>query len=342
MLQLVVCESQLTAVEPHQERGLGAQGTYQGHVLAAVADDELHVLLHIMKHLPAPLLALTERNLGGQGSHHGGLIEFARLHPSEEALAQLLIGDSRPRRHQAGHIEGLGGCTERDAVLLGLGAHAGKGDVAMSEEGHVAMNLVADDDDAALIAESGQALQRLTRPADAAGIVRIAQDEQAAMLVGHPCQVLEVHVVIAIGPLDKGVHHHLMPIALRHKAEWMIHRRLYDDLVTWRQQGAYSHSYSLDNAGNEAHPLFSHLPPVMLLHPADDGIPVILRQSGIAIEGILHPADKCFGDEGRRLPVHVGHPQREQVSTMPHLGKPYMLHIASACAVDGCIEIVCH
>ena len=162
------------------------------------------------------------------------------------------------------------------------------------------------------------------------------------MLVGHPCQVLEVHVVIAVGALHQGVHHHLMPIALRHKAEWMIHRRLYDDLVARRQQGAHSHSYPLDNAGDEAHPLFSHLPPVMLLHPADDGVPVVLGQTGVAIEGVLHPVGEGFGDEGRRLPVHVGHPQGNQVSTVPHLGEPCVLHIASARAVDGLVEIVCH
>ena len=57
MLQLVVCESQLTAVEPYEERCLWAPWLYLWNILAAVVNDIVDVALDVLQHFLAPLFA---------------------------------------------------------------------------------------------------------------------------------------------------------------------------------------------------------------------------------------------------------------------------------------------
>ena len=63
--------------------------------------------------------------------------------------------------------------------------------MTVAEDSHVAMYLVAYDDDATLVADVCKALQCLPVPADACGVVGIRENEHAAFLVGYLFQLVE-------------------------------------------------------------------------------------------------------------------------------------------------------
>ena len=179
-------ELQFATIKPYQERCLRTQGTYLRDIRATEVYYIFYIVLHVLQHLPAPFFPLGKCCHGGDGSHQSGLIQLSCLHPTIEPPAQLFVGDHCPRGHQACHIEGLGGRSKRNTVLLGLLTGAGKGYMMMSIERHVTMNLIADDQDATLVTELGQALQGLPGPADASRVVRIAENQQAPN-VQSPC-----------------------------------------------------------------------------------------------------------------------------------------------------------
>ena len=57
--------------------------------------------------------------------------------------------------------------------------------MVVAKECHIRMYLVGYHNDMVLIAEMGQALQRLPGPADAGRVVRITQNQQATLVVGN-------------------------------------------------------------------------------------------------------------------------------------------------------------
>ena len=229
--QRVVAEAQGAAVEPDEEGGLRAQGPDERQVVAAVVFEEADVVLDVGEHLAAPLLAVLIGGDGGDGREEGRVVQLVGLKPRVEASAQGVVGHNGIAADDAGNVEGLGGCAEGDADLCCLVADGGKGHVAVAEEGHVAVYLVAEDDNVAVVAEAGQPAQRVGGPAEACGVVRIAEDEQLAALVGHLGQLFEVHVVAAVGGWPQGVVHHLASVALGRDAEGVVDGRLDDDLV---------------------------------------------------------------------------------------------------------------
>ena len=68
--------------------------------------------------------------------------------------------------------------------------------VLVAVERHVAMYLVADDDDATLVAEVGETAERIHVPNYSGRIVRVGEDEHTALLV---CHLREI-VVDALHP----------------------------------------------------------------------------------------------------------------------------------------------
>ena len=103
--ELVVGEPQLSAVEPHEERGLWPQGFYLRHVLTAVVLHKQDVLLHVMEHGPAPRFALLEGGYGGYGCEERGLVELVGGHPRVEFLSQRVVGHDGVGAHDARNVE---------------------------------------------------------------------------------------------------------------------------------------------------------------------------------------------------------------------------------------------
>ena len=135
--EFLMVESQVTAVEPDEEGGLGTKGLDLRKVLLAVVDEEVDVAFHITKHLLSPLFSLLQSCKGGYWRKKVGFVPFVGCQPSVEGSAQLRIGYDCPRRDDACHVEGLGGGTKGDAHFSSFLAHRGKGNVFIVPKCHV-------------------------------------------------------------------------------------------------------------------------------------------------------------------------------------------------------------
>ena len=133
----------------------------------------------------------------------------------------------------------------------------------MVVEGHVGMYLVRNDENAAAVTEAGQPFQRFAAPADASGIVWVRQDEYAAFRVGHFGEVVEVHVVGAVGHSLERVVHHFASVALWREAEGVVDRGLYDNLFVGLYKHVDGHADALHDARNVAEPFALHVPVVV-------------------------------------------------------------------------------
>ena len=139
----------------------------------------------------------------------------------------------------------------------------------VSEDSHIAVYLVADNENVPLPAEVGESCEGVAVPAYACRVVRIAQYKHPALVVGYLLKIVEVHHVSTVA-LSKRVVYHLAPVAFRHEPERMIDRRLDDDLLILLCEDVHSQSYSLDDARDERHPFSPYFPLVMAAYPVDD------------------------------------------------------------------------
>ena len=204
------------------------------------------------------------------------------------------------------------------------------------------MYLVADDDDAMVVAEVRQPAQRVAPPGDAGGVVRVTEHEHLGP-VDDALEVVKVHFVERF-PLCllQRIEHHRAAVALDGRAEWVIHRRLDDDPIARCCERIDGEADAPDHARHIAEPFGADVPLVMVPYPALHHRPVVRRLQGIAKHRVLHPSLEGVHDEGRRLKIHVGHPERQQVTAPEEFRHQIQFDGARTGAVNRLVKVVCH
>lgn len=189
------------------------------------------------------------------------------------------------------------------------------------------MDLITDDEQVMIVAEVSQAYERLTRPADTAGIVRIAKDKHTTFVVTDTLQTVKVHSVIvtglhmlflqSLGVNLQRVPHDLTLVGARHEEERMVDGRHDDDLLIGFAKEVTDDADAFDDAGDETDPLRLDIPLVMLAHPINDCRTIVCRLHGIAKDRMLKAFLHGLNDIGQYGKIHVGHPHRLEVITAP-------------------------
>ena len=210
--EFVVRKVQFAAVEPYEERGLRAPRTYSLDIFATVVLNEPHVVLDIFEHVTAPFLTVFECGDGGYRCKQRSLIHLVGLQPAVEFSANLFVRHYGIATYESGDVESLRRSLESYTVFACSFRDRSEWDVLMSEYSHIAMNLVADDDNIPFAAEISKTDEGLTAPAHSCGVVGIAQNEQFTLIVGHTLQVVEVHLVCPVVLLER-IEHHLPSVA---------------------------------------------------------------------------------------------------------------------------------
>ena len=155
----------------------------------------------------------------------------------------------------------------------------------VSEEGKIRVNLVTDDDEMVVIAEVGKPLQRFFRPANTTWIMRIAEDEDTALIIADALQTVEIHIVALTRCLHTitflGFHLQRIPdylaaISTWHEEEGMIDGWHDDDLLVRLAKKVSNDTYTLHNARDEVDPLGLNLPSMVLSDPVDDGRTIVI------------------------------------------------------------------
>ena len=214
-----------------------------------------------------------------------------------------------------------------------------EGAVTMPVERHVAVDLVRDDHDAAAVADRGQPAQRLLRPDDARGIVRVGEEQQPAVVVQKGFELLEVHFV-AVARAPQRVADHAASHLFGDQPEGVVDGRLDDHLVARTGKCQHCHADTLDDAGNEAHPRRIGTPAVAGFDPRGDLRPVVVGQLRIAQHGMVEPPPECVEDEIGRCEVHVRHPQGQQLLAAEHVSQRVVFYGVRAVPVDDPVEII--
>ena len=83
---------------------------------------------------------------GGYGRHESGFVQLVCREPVEEALTNRFVGNNCIGADQACDVERLGGSSERYTVLSRCFGHRGKGVMFGSEERHIGMNFIGNDE----------------------------------------------------------------------------------------------------------------------------------------------------------------------------------------------------
>ena len=279
--ELGVGEVEAAAVEPYEERSLRTPGADAGDVLAAVVLHEAHVVLNVCQHRAAPGLTVFIGGDGGDRREECGLVHLVGLQPAEELGTYLLVRYYAVAADESCHVEGLGRGLEGDTVLACCLADGSEWNVLVSEDGHVAVYLITDDEDISLFAEVGESDECIAVPAYSGGVVGVAENEDAAFVVGYSFQVIEVHLVCAV-VLTERVEHYLASVALRYESEGMVHRWLDDYFLIGLGEDVHYKAYALDDAGNERHPLTAYVPLMVVAYPVDDGCPELFRHDSVS------------------------------------------------------------
>ena len=180
------------------------------------------VALHVGQHLLPPLLSLSESGDCSYGGEDVRLVQLVGLQPPVKLFTNIGIGHQGMTGDNTRDVEGLGGSLEGDADLRCLVRYAGKGYMVVAEDGHVAMDFVADDKEMMVVAEIGQSRQRLFRPADACRIVGVAKHEQTAFVVANLGEVVKIHLVMSRLRLLQWIPDHLALVGTRCEEEWMV------------------------------------------------------------------------------------------------------------------------
>ena len=211
--------------------------------------------------------------------------------------------------------------------------------MAVVPQGHVAVDFVGDDQYAAFVAEGGQPAQRLRVPDDAARVVRVGEQQQAASVVRHARQLVEVHRVAPAGVLAQRVEDDLPAVSLGNEPEGVVDGRLDDDLLVLPDEAVDDQSDALDDSRDVGDPFAAHLPSVVRADPVGDRGAVVGGFRRVAVERVLQPPAERADDEVGRLEIHVGDPHRQQVAAAEVLRERVVFHRIRAAPVDGAVEV---
>ena len=310
-------QAEAAAVEPDEERSLRTHRHDAGNVLAQVITDKIHIAFHILQHLAPPSSALREGGFRGDRRKEERPVEFVRLQKMVEPLADARVGHHAERTHQTGDVEGLAGRRESDGHLRRHGRDRLERMMFRVTERHVGVDLVGNHQHVVFPANVRHRRQVLGGPDDAGGIVRIGENQHLRRLpAAHFLQARDVHPVAACGCIgDERIVHHLTPVVARQVEERHIDRRLDDHFVARLREALQHEADAPHDARDETQFLPADAPAVQVPLPVDDRGPIRIGRHAVTIDLMSEPLFKGFPDRGRRLEIHVGHPESQQVVT---------------------------
>jgi len=174
------------------------------------------------------------------------------------------------------------------------------------------VDLVRDEDDVPADADFAQPLDFAARPDPADRIVWIAEDEQTGLRIDFLFQVLEIHDPPAV-VAAQGVANEASAVVFDGRVEWVIDGRLDDDAVARPGERLNTEVDRRNDAGRFRQPLAPDVPSMAVPQPADDGIRIGRRRTGIAENRMFRPLSNGFGHGRRTGEIHVGDPHRNDV-----------------------------
>ena len=313
LFQRRVVQAQSSGVDPAEIGGLRGIGLQLGEMLGAEFANEAHVAAQIDQQLIQPLLTLL---IGGHGSHQREAVVPGNVHPLQLRHVGVLvfhgvIDDGGGL--EARQIEGLAGGDAGGGDGGDLRGHGGHGDVLVTIQHQVGVDLIGDDPHTVLYADIAHRLQLLTGPDPAHRVVGVAEDEILHAVGGLLRKVLQIHSVTAIFIPLQGADHQLTASVVYHVGKGVVHRLLNEDLIGGLGEHGQHHPHTGNHAGGEGHVLRVRQPAVALLLPCGDGLEILGRPPGVAEDALIGAGLDGVHDAGGGLEIHVRDPQGDHI-----------------------------
>ncbi len=121
---------------------------------------------------------MCEGGLGGRESEDVAARNAQPVEPTEEALAQALVGHVAHRTAEAGDVEGLARRHEGEAVARGGRRDGAVAHMAVPRQREVGMDLIGNDRDMVFFTQCCNPLQLIRTPDGSARIVRVGEYQQ--------------------------------------------------------------------------------------------------------------------------------------------------------------------
>ena len=171
----------------------------------------------------------------------------------------------------------------------------------------------------------------------------VAENHHARLLgAEYFFEVVEIHTIRAVGGFHKVVAHHHSAIAHRNVAEWVIHRLLNHYFVAGAGEIVDGEGYAAHYAWHIYHIVGGEVEIVAARFPVDNRLPKLGCGHRVAIHRVLKTLDECLRDGRADLKIHVGNPQRSNISGAEHLGAFAIFHCHRLAAIYYLVEIVFH
>ena len=194
------------------------------------------------------------------------------------------------------------------------------------------------------------AAEFLRRPAAAGRVVGIAQQQDPVRRIGTGrFQHIKVHrigetAVRQVAARERGGHDAAAIVADR-REEAVVDRRLDDHAFAGRGQRLDDGRQRRHHAGGVLDPIALQGQAVPLPEPADHRFIVGIRHARIAEDAVLHALAQRVANAGRRLEIHIRHPERNdavalrrrQDDAFRQVRIPFVA--AAVAPVDGRFEI---
>jgi len=158
----------------------------------------------------------------------------------------------------------------------------------------------------------GQLDQCVFFPDDTAWIMRVAKDQDFAMLIDDRFKILEIHLVNVVYCFERVVDN-LTVHVFRNDAERMVDRWLDNYFVTRFGEALQNETDSLYDAGNITKPFALDFPVMFIMYPLDDTVIIGIRIECVPENLMLQTLLDCVDNKVWCPEIHVGYPKWNKV-----------------------------
>ena len=298
------------AVEPDEERCLGLICANLRDIALAEVDNGIDIAFDVGEQFFEPGLAFSICRAGGYGGKHCGFAEFASSHPGVETVAQCRIFDYAPTADQSGNVERLGGCAERNATFFSIVAGVEERGITVAEEFEVAVNFVADKDNAVASAERSHASHNRRFPSASAGVVRVAENHHlGANLRKLSLKAVEINLV---APVDESqaVDRHAAMTSLGDNFKRVIDRLLDKHNVVFASEIIHQIADTANNTRKKCQLGTLYRERMTTAAPIDNRLPIVVAGSRVAVDVMTCALLNSVGNLLAHLKIHIGNPKR--------------------------------
>ena len=333
---------QLGAVQPDQIGTLGGDHADLGDALPQELLQIRLVVGDIGDGLIQPLLTVV---VGGYEGGHAEDVVQPRLgngHLLVELAPQVVVCQHDGGHAQSAQVKALVGGVADHGVAQHVLAQQAEGGVGVLRRHEVAVDLVHQHEDVVPQADLRHALQLLTGPYPAGGVVGAGEHQHLHAGGSLSLHVGEIEGVAPVLP-DQRRLHQLPATPGDHVKQRVVVGHGDHDLVAGVGEDAEHHVHGVDHAGRcKGQMLVVDLEAMALFQPAHYRVIIGLLAHAVAIDRMGGALLHSLHDAGGAGKVHVRHPHGDHIvpAKIVHIAVP--LKGEGISAIDGCVKIVFH